>query len=105
MDRETFRGKALAEPRTRHAHEFERMTAFAQREHFLERPMLLTAPAVGRFAVQNSQRFHCDGELRVNLASFGEWRRHWTSGRSPVLHVLHAQCQRAESRAPGRLRL
>src|SRR5471032_3276363 len=70
MDRETFRGKALAEPRTRHAHEFERMTAFAQREHFLERPMFLTAPAVGRFAVQNSQRFHCYGELRVNLDSF-----------------------------------
>ena len=46
------------------------MTAFAQREHFLERPMFLTAPPVGRFAVQNSQRFHYYGELRVNLDSF-----------------------------------
>src|SRR5882672_8385366 len=46
------------------------MTAFAQREHFLERPMFLTAPPVGRFAVQNSQRFHYYGELRVTLGSF-----------------------------------
>jgi hypothetical protein len=45
------------------------MAAFAQREHFLERPMFLTAPPVGRLAVQNSQRFHYYGELRVNLDS------------------------------------
>ncbi|OTP69930.1 hypothetical protein PAMC26510_01125 [Caballeronia sordidicola] len=29
--------------------------------------MFLTAPPVGRFAVQNSQRFHCSDGLRLIL--------------------------------------
>jgi hypothetical protein len=67
VDRKTFGPETLAETRARHADKFERMAAFAQREHFPERPMFLTAPPVGRLAVQNSQRFHYYGELRVSL--------------------------------------
>jgi hypothetical protein len=51
VDCKAFRPKTLAVTRTRHAHKFERMTAFAPREHLLERPMFLTAQRVGRFAV------------------------------------------------------
>src|SRR5216684_9063264 len=69
VDRKTFGPETLAETRARHTDKFEGMAAFAQREHFLERPMFLTAPPVGRLAVQNSQRFHYYGELRVNLDS------------------------------------
>src|SRR5471032_1409501 len=82
------------------------MTAFAQREHFLERPMLLTAPPVGRFAVQNSQRFHYYGELRVNLDSFkANGAEIGFRLAAPAFRVFLALCQCAGSRAPGRARL
>ncbi len=99
MDREAFSPETLTEPRARHAYELERMAAFAQREHFLERPMFLTAPAVGRFAVQNSQRLHYYGEIRVNLDGFkvnGAERRMpgcWPCV-SPVSSVSYAELVR-----------